>query len=289
MQKSNLIFVLCLLLVTCTESKPVKVLRVGVLPDHNKMALQQRYRPLLDYLSSQTKIQYHLVIPVSYAGLLELFNNKQVDIAYFGGLTFIQAHRISNAVPLALRDVDTKFVSYFIARANNPKKSIEEFRGSSLMFGSRLSTSGHIMPRFYLTEKSIDVESFFSSVKYSSAHDDTLEAIRNKLADLGAVNGKIYEKILETNPAYQSQVKIIWKTPEYSDYIWAAQDYIDDKTRNAIQKAFLALDNKNSSHKEILDRLGANHFLPGSLDYYKNLISIERQLNMDNQLLRLHY
>ena len=126
------------------------VLRISILPDESQNKLIERYTPLFEYLSSEIGIPYQLVLVKTYAELLELFHQKRIDLAYFGGFTFMKAHLNDNAMPLVMRNVDTRFTSYFLTRTDNPRQSVPDFKDQTFSFGSRLSTSGHLMPRFFL-------------------------------------------------------------------------------------------------------------------------------------------
>jgi phosphonate transport system substrate-binding protein len=160
----------------CGEEKAA-VLRVGLLPDQSEDALRQRFKPLFDYVAEQAGIEYAFVIPNDYSELVTLFENHQLDFAYFGAYTFVKIQKSANARALVMRDVDQQFQSVFLVSAENPAKTLSDLRGQPFSFGSRLSTSGHLMPRFFLGNNGIDPEKFFSSVSYSGAHDKTAQAV----------------------------------------------------------------------------------------------------------------
>jgi len=128
------------------ETKP-SVLRVGILPDVSEENLRKRYGPLLNHLSAKTGFDLNLVLPTDYGDLVRLFRENKVDLAYFGGLTFVQAQVFYNAEPLVMRDVDTRFTSWFLVRKSDPARNLADLKGKVFSFGSRLSTSGHLMPR----------------------------------------------------------------------------------------------------------------------------------------------
>ena len=147
------------------EATPT-VLRVGVLPDVSVENLHKRYDPLLDHLSAGSGLDIKLVIPADYNELVRLFRDHEVDLVYFGGITFVQAHDLHNAEPLVMRDVDTRFTSYFLVKDGDPAHDLVDFKGKSFTFGSRLSTSGHLMPRHLMRmEKQIIPEEFFAEVR----------------------------------------------------------------------------------------------------------------------------
>ncbi|MCP4379652.1 MAG: phosphate/phosphite/phosphonate ABC transporter substrate-binding protein [bacterium] len=159
---------------TFRQEDAPSILRVGVLPDESVEALHQRHDALLGHLSAETRIDFELVLPPDYKELVRLFGNREVDLVYFGGLTFLRANLFHRAEPLVMRDVDSRFTSWFLVKDGDPAHDVVDFKGKAFAFGSRLSTSGHLMPRHFMkTEKHIIPEEFFSEVRYSGAHDKT--------------------------------------------------------------------------------------------------------------------
>jgi len=98
----------------------IEIVRVGVLPDEDEAALKLRYSPLLEHMARETGLKYQLVVPASYADMLRIFADKELEIAYLGGLTFVKAQIFHHARPLVMRDVDTRFTTYFVTRADGP-------------------------------------------------------------------------------------------------------------------------------------------------------------------------
>lgn len=253
------------------------MLRVGVLPDDREEVLREQYTPLLDYLSTQLNVTYALIIPADYQALLNQFVSGEIDLAYFGGFTFVKAHNLANAVPLVMRDVDTRFTSYFISSGKNPGKSFNDFKGSKFSFGSNLSTSGHLMPRFFLAENGINPETFFSEILYSGSHDKTAYNVRDGIADIGAANSVIIDNMIEDGRLNRSDLKVIWETPPYPDYVWAAQAGLGRPALTKIRDAFMSISPSNKDHAAILKRLNAGGFLPASVDDFKQLGEVGQQ------------
>jgi len=277
-----LLLALALLLLSCgnsddnVDSMP-DLLRVGILPDDREEVLREQYTPLFDYISEQLGVTYELIIPADYQALLNQFVTGKIDLAYFGGFTFIKAHNLANAVPLVMRDVDTRFTSYFIASEKNPGKSLNDFKGSKFSFGSNLSTSGHLMPRFFLAENGIVPENFFSEVLYSGSHDKTAYSVRDGIAEIGAANSVIIDNMIEDGRLNRSDLKVIWETPPYPDYVWAAQAGFGRSAVTKIRNAFMSISPSNKDHAAILKRLNAGGFLPASVDDFKQLETVAQQ------------
>ncbi|MDH3230546.1 MAG: phosphate/phosphite/phosphonate ABC transporter substrate-binding protein [Alphaproteobacteria bacterium] len=256
------------------------VLRVGVLPDQSPEMLEQRFLPLLDYLGAEIGMPFQLVVPGDYAALLDMFQRHEIDIAYFGGLTYLKAHDTGNARALVMRDVDTRFRSSFLARPDRPETTITDFRGKTLAFGSRLSTSGHLMPRHFLRQRNIEPESWFASIVYSGAHDETAMLVRDGKVDLGVVNTEILESMFRDGRLRRDEVRVVDQTPPYTDYVWAMRVGIDAGLHDRVVFAFLKLSPAEAEDAAILTNLGAGGFLPAPESEFGSLRKIAMSLGL---------
>lgn len=241
--------------------RTVDTLNVAILPDQNEQQLRSKYQPLLEYFKSHAGIGAKLLVPKSYSQLLHWFDTKQVDLALFGGVTYVKAHLKNKAIPLVMRDVDGGFRSVVLVHASNPAKSLDDLKGASLAFGSTLSTSGHYMPRYFFQKRNIVPEEFFSQIQYTGAHDLTAEWVRDGKVDVGVSNSGVVNEMYRDGRLEKSKVKIIWKSPHFADYVWAIQPDINEKQVVKIRDAFLHM-NHDDEDKFLLKILGANYYIP---------------------------
>ena len=248
-----------------------------MLPDVRPDTLESNYQPLTTYLSEELQQEVQLVIPEDYADLVRMFGTAEVDIANFGGATFVSAEEKYQAVPLVMRDIDTRFTSYFLARFDAKEGRVSDFEGQALGFGSRLSTSGHYMPRYFLQEQAIDPDTFFSDVLYSGAHDKTVGLLLDGQVDLAAVNSEVVDSMLRQGQLDAKSLRIVWETPVYADYVWAIQPGWNELYANKVRDAFLRLSLSDERDAEILQNLGAGGFLPATTGDFFRLRAIVLQ------------
>jgi phosphonate transport system substrate-binding protein len=260
------------------------VVRIGVLPDMTEAELQQRYSPLMKYLSEETGLDFRLVVPSDYAELVHYFGKGEVDLALFGGLTFVQANTLYQAEPLVMRDVDTRFISAFVVRNNDPATELTDFKGKVLAFGSSLSTSGHLMPRYFLQHmKQIVPEVFFGKVVHSGTHDKTAYMVRDGVADIGAVNAEIIDGMLRDGRLKHGDLRVVWETPPYPDYVWAVPEHLNGDIKTLLRDAYLQLDLNDEYHRQILTVLGARSYLPAGTRMFQPLQQIATNLELLGQ------
>lgn len=102
--------------------------------------------------------------------------------------------------------------------------------GKTMLFGSKSSTSGRLMPEFYLRERFNKApDEVFSRVGFSGNHSRTIALVQSGAYQLGAVNYQVWEQELADGKIDTSKVKIIWATPGYPDYHWTVRGDVDAK------------------------------------------------------------
>jgi phosphonate transport system substrate-binding protein len=262
-----------------TQKREESVLRIGVLPELSRQKDLIRYQPLLTYLARELGIPCEIVPSSTYAELLGQFHNGKIDLAHFGGITFVQAHKSDQAIPLVMRHVDSQFTSYFLVSTENPAQTLEGLKGATFSFGSRLSTSGHFMPRYFMEKKGIRPEQFFKDIQYSGKHDKTALWVQEGKVEVGVANSRIVRALFENGALKKEKTRILWETPPYSDYVWAVHPALSDALQNRIRDAFLKLDPENPNNREILKSVQAGKFLPAGLIDFMDLIKIHGEMS----------
>ncbi len=256
-------------------------LKVSAIPDEAPTELQRKFGPLGVYLEKEigTKVQF---IPVTdYAAVVEGLAASKLDLAWLGGFTFVQARlRTGNAIPIAQRVEDEKFTSKFIANAATGIKSLADLKGKNFTFGSVSSTSGHLMPRFFLLERKISPEKDFKRVAYSGAHDATALQVESGKVEAGVLNASVWDKLAAEKKVDTDKVKVIWTTPPYFDYNWTVRGNLDPALVKKLTEAFLKLDPKIQQHKEILALQRATRFIATSPENYKGIEAAARSAGL---------
>jgi phosphonate transport system substrate-binding protein len=270
-----IILFLCFTMGCSSGDEGVETINVGVLPDQDDAKLHHIYQPLLDHFNTETGINFTLKIPASYEQLLHWFNNRTIDLALFGGATYVKAHRESAAIPLVLRNIDKRFTSVFLVPASSTAETIQDLKNQSFAFGAPLSTSGHLMPRHFLKKQNIVPETFFSEVKYSGSHDETARWVRNGKVVGGVCNSEVIHQMYLDGKLSLRNTRILWESPLYANYVWAIQPYIEESLRARILEVFLLLDGRDSSQSELLRNLSAGYFLPAS---HKDFLDLEQTM-----------
>jgi phosphonate transport system substrate-binding protein len=257
-----------------SAQSPAGVLRVSAIPDEAPTELQRKFKPLGEYLEKKIGMKVEFTPVTDYAASVEALINHKVDMVWFGGFTFVQAKdRSKNAVtPLVQRAEDEKFHSVFVSTDKSINK-LEDLKGRTLSFGSESSTSGHLMPRYYLLAAKINPDTDLKRIAFSGAHDATVAAVAGGKVDAGAVNISVWEKLVAEKKVDPAVVRVFYTTPGYFDYNWTVRTDMSADLKKKLTDAFLALDPKNPADKAILDLQRASKFIPTKAENYSAIES----------------
>ncbi|MEZ0150415.1 MAG: putative selenate ABC transporter substrate-binding protein [Candidatus Reddybacter sp.] len=211
------------------------------IPDQNASRLQQRFGQVATYLQEQLGVEVKYIPVKSYAAAVTAFRNNQVQLGWFGALSGVQARqRVPGSCAIAQGYEDQFFKTYFIAHRSSGLLDDESatskgqfplgIAGHTFIFGAKGSTSGRLMPEYYIRQflgKAPD--KIFSRVGFSGDHNRTIALVGSGAYQVGAVNYKVWEKALSTNKIDPQQVQVIWQTPTYSDYQWSIRGDVDQR------------------------------------------------------------
>ena len=253
------------------------VFRVTAIPDESPTELARKAAPLMKYLEARLGMKVEFTPVTDYAASVEALVNRKVDLAWFGGFTFVQANVRSGGkvIPLVQREEDERFRSVFIT-SDPAIKTLADLKGRDVSFGSQSSTSGHLMPRSYLLQAGLNPEKDFRRVAFSGAHDATIAAVASGKVQAGALNISVWDKFVADKKVDTSKVRVFYTTPPYYDYNWTVHADMPVALREKLTQALLALSRDNAEGKEILELQRATRFVPSKPENYKGIEAAAR-------------
>lgn len=289
---SLILFLGLLLLVACsqgevaTETPP---LVISAIPDQDPEKLQRLYGPLAEYLSKEIGVPVVYQPVTDYTASVTAFKVGDLDMVWYGGLTGVQARlQVSGAEAILQRDIDENFHSVFIANSASgvapftDASGLLALRGHTFTFGSESSTSGRLMPQYFLQQAGVTLDDFTGEPGFSGSHDKTIDLVEAGAYEVGVLNEQVWEQRVQAGEVDTSKVQLLWRTPAYYDYHWVihpdvAQTYGPEIVEK-IKTAFLKLDPSVPADKEILDLFGATKFIPTENSNYDSIEAVGRAI-----------
>ncbi len=242
---------------------PEKII-IGAIPTQNQGDMKSAMDKLGEHLSNELGTEVIIEVYPDYNGVVEAMNYSQVDMAYFGPLTYVIANDKggAEAIMTLLVNGEPYYYSYMIAHVDSPINTLEDVAENvgdlQFAFGDVNSTSGSLIPTLALKDKGIfrsQLDTDFKEIFYTGGHDATALAVQEKKVDVGAVDSAIFEVLKKNGAIDESKFKVIWQSEPLFQYPWAVKKGTSDELKVALQEAFLKV-----TDKEILDVFGASGF-----------------------------
>lgn len=228
-------------------------LRVGIIPNVSPEKQQAQYEPFRQYLADRLDVEVKMFVATDYAGVVAALVAKKVDVAYLGGLTYLQAAEQSKVTPLVTEiDVETgtpKYLSAVVVPADSPHRTLEDVvaAGGRFAFGDPSSTSGSLYPRLMLVDAGVDCDPVdlsrcppLASVMFTGGHDATAQAVLNGSADAAGLELRILHR-LEGQGTVQTGALRVIESREVMGYPWVVREGLGEQARRTITDAFTAI------------------------------------------------
>ena len=260
------------------------------IPDADESRLQQRFNKVAVYLSEKLNVDVKYIPVKSYGAAVTAFRNDQVQLAWFGGLSGVRARTlVPGSEAIAQGFEDQSFKSYIIAHHSTGLKPNADLsdafkafntKDMTFTFGSKGSTSGRLMPEFYLREEfKAAPNDVFSRIGFSGDHSRTIAQGQSGAYQVGAVNFKVWEKELASGKVDTNKVSVIWTTPTYPDYQWTIRNDVDQRFgadfKQLVRKTLLEMNDP-----DLLASFPRQSFIPASNADYAPIENTARAIGL---------
>ncbi|MEO1378273.1 MAG: phosphonate ABC transporter substrate-binding protein, partial [Cyanobacteria bacterium J06635_10] len=263
---------------TSTETqKPLEVseIKFGIISTESQANQKPIWEPLIKEMEKQVGIPVKPFFVTQYAGVIEAMKAGDVQIAWYGGKSYVEAARRSNAEVFAQTvndDGSQGYVSHLITNKENKvateAKELGENKGDEYViknskdltfaFNDPNSTSGFLVPSFYVfAQNGVNPKEAFKRLIFSGSHEATALAVANNQVDVATNNSESLARLEETNPKARKNIEVIWTSALIpSDPIAYRKDLSED-LKKKIKDFFY-----NYKDEKVLSPLGWKEFVP---------------------------
>jgi phosphonate transport system substrate-binding protein len=275
------VMALPLLLAACVSDENQETFYFSGIPDQDTARWAQRYQTVADYLSEELDVPVEGILSVDYAAVVVGFQHGDIQMAWFGGLTGVQARlAVPGSQAIAQRLEDERFHSVFIVHGDSPVATLEDLDGLTFTFGSESSTSGHLMPRYFLLEAGVDPEDDLNGLpNFSGSHDTTWKLVETGAYQAGVLNEEVWDRAVREGEVKLDNVRELYRTPPYYDYNWTVRGDLDDTFGDGftekVKEALLSMDDP-----EILGLFTTDRFIETRNENYETIESVARQVGI---------
>lgn len=260
-------------------------LTISAIPDQDPERLQRLYSGVAAYLSRELGVPVVYKPVTDYTASVTAFKVGDLDLVWYGGLTGTQARlQVPDAHAIVQRDIDAQFHSVFIANKASGIQDLAGLKGHTFTFGSESSTSGRLMPQYFLQQSGIQLGDFKGQAGFSGSHDKTINLVTAGTYDAGALNEQVWKLRLAKGTVDLSKIAVIYTSPAFHDYHWVLHPSVAGRYGNDFAErltgALTRLDPSRPADKEILELFGAQLFVPTEDRNYAEIETVGRQLGL---------
>lgn len=227
-----------------------------------------------------------------YNAVIEAMRTGNVDMAYFGPLSFCLAYERANAEPVGMKAKDgdkanATYKSVLIAQADSDINSIKDIKGKSIAFVDPNSTSGNMIPAAEIMkafpEDKLTMEAlqtngtFFESTMFSGKHQAGLQAVIKGDVDVAPISDAILASEIKNGNAQADDVKIIHSSSPIPSEPMAIRGDLSQDIKDKVKEFILNYDNADYFEQVIGD--ASARFIPCTIEDYQNIIELNKELN----------
>jgi phosphonate transport system substrate-binding protein len=262
-------------------------LSIGAIPDQDPEVLQRLYGTVAGSMSEATGLTVTYRPVTDYGAAVSLFRTGDLDLVWFGGLTGVQARlQTSGAQVIAQRDIDESFHSIFIVNKSTglaASDDLTQLANLRFTYGSQTSTSGFLMPAYFLSQQDVDPWGFPGGPGFSGSHDATLQLVGSGSYQAGVLNEQVWNSRTQDGTV-DPAIELYHRTPAFHDYHWLlgpqAVDRLAQDLPDRLTDYFLGLSADDPGDAQVLDLFGATEFIAADEADYDQIEQVGRQLGL---------
>lgn len=261
---SRLFIILVITLFVPSRALSQDEMLIGLIPEENIFNQMERYRPLADYLTGKIGVKVKLTILSRYGSIIDSFVTRKMDGAFFGIFTGVLAMEKLGVEPVARPlNLDGKSTvnSYIFVRKDSGIKTVKDMRGKRIVFVDKLTATGYLFAIAFLREKGVqDIDKYFGEYFFTGSHGSAVYSVLDNRADIGSVKSKVFNRMVEKDPAIKDDLNIIAKSDEFPDTTLCIRKDLPAEIKTRIKQALLNMD-RDPGGNEILKKFGALKFI----------------------------
>lgn len=265
MTKKPLGFFILFLIIFLTPFNAIgkEELLIGLIPEENIFKQMDRYKPLAEYLSSRLGIKVRLTILSRYGDIIDKFITRDMDGAFFGGLTGVLAMEKLGVQPIAMPvmlDGTTFTKSYIFVRSNSSIKNIRGMRGKRMVFVDKAAASYLFATAFFRENGITNIDRYLKEYYFTGSNDSAIYSVLDNRSDIGAAESRAYKRMAEKHPSIKNELNIIAESKEFPDIILCLKKDLPVEIKTKIKAILLNMD-KDTEGKDVLKKLEASKFI----------------------------
>jgi phosphonate transport system substrate-binding protein len=259
--KKIVMLVSCLLLQAWSVAAPAaEKLVFGLIAPTDAEDTRRRWQPLLDDLSKATGMDVQVLVSGRYDDVVNGLKNNTVQVAWLSNkvaLEAVESGKASVFAKMIRLDGSKGYNSVLITQASGQLQNTDQLFAQPGVFrfadGEPNSTSGHLVPTYYLFSKNkVEPAKLFRQVRNGS-HKDNLKAVLHSEVDVATYNSEGLDLLKTEAPADFKKLRVIWTSPLIPNDPLLYRKDLSPALKNKLEDFFANYGKRaNASQKETL-------------------------------------
>lgn len=239
------------------------------------------FEPIFNAVSEATGLNFEIKVGQSYGAVVEAMCNGSADIAWFGPVSYLQAHNrgCANLLAMAVSKGKSVYYSGIFARKDSGVESMSDIRNKRIALGDINSTSSFNIPVAMMLREGIDPASDTASVNMAGSHANVLSALSQGLVDVGGASFDSYEKALNAGAIDGNDIRVVAKSAPLPYPPLSIQPEVSADIKSRLQEAFNTVHTMSSIKPEQIRGYGGKR-----VDRYTSDVSEETMAEVGDML-----
>lgn len=218
-------------------------LRFGIIPVEGSAAARERFAPLTAHLERVLGIPVELTVGADYAAVIIAMTSEQLELAWFGPDSYVQAAAQAGAEAFVLEDTlvsGTSYEALIIAGAAGEITSLADAAGRTFAFTDPNSTSGYLVPEaHFLASEGVSAAAYFAEVVYSGTHEASILGVLNGTLEVAATSTLALQQLYDKGAATPEDFRVLWTSAPIPGFPMAHRGDLPESLKTALKGAFL--------------------------------------------------
>lgn len=225
-------------------------LRFAYTPDEENPGRRERsYQLRAEYLEKRIGVKVQIVKTTQYGPVIEAMRAGKIEMSNLSTFPYLIASKKAGAeaiVSMSDREGNPRrSYSVIIARSDSELSSLDDIvrRSNNITFGfvNPASTSGHLIPRYYLEQSGLSPESDFKELVFPGKQNATILSVISGKVDAASISQSVLYKLRKYGNIEESEYKILWMSPPIPSGAVSVRKDLPSDLKEAIRQAYLDL------------------------------------------------
>lgn len=206
------------------------------------------YREIANYLGEQLNRPAILIQRKSYSEINNLMIKGGADIAFFPTGAYITNRDFEGIEAIAMQERMglPYYYGYIVVHSESNMDSLVDLKGKNVAFTDPSSYSGYLFFEKQLENIGETPERFLGRYNFTYNHENTLNAVVNKIVDGAAVNSFAFDRAKLQQPELVNRLKIITQSERIGTGPIVVRSNLLDEEKKIITESFLSMHEKDN-------------------------------------------